>query len=77
MQKISHTQFEIHNNLRIIRKQKGVMQEQIARQSYIRLATYSDIENGKVNPQGATMLFIAKALGEPVDKFRDQCRRKQ
>lgn len=69
MQKTSHTQFEIQNNLRLIRKRKGMTQEQVARQCYIRLATYSSIENGKSEPAGMTMLLIAKALGETVDRL--------
>jgi DNA-binding XRE family transcriptional regulator len=59
----------VSSNLKIIRKNKGLTQREVAEQVNIRLANYIYIEQGKNEPRLKTALLIAKALDEPIDKI--------
>jgi len=57
------------NNLKKIRKEKGVTQDQIARYLNISRAAYTNIENGKRDPDSQTMIRLADYYGVSVDEL--------
>lgn len=57
------------NSLKRIRKEKGVTQDQIARYLNISRASYTNIENGKRDPDTPTMLRLADYFGVSVDEL--------
>jgi len=59
--------------IRQIRDSKGMSQAELAHQADIRIATLSEIENGKGNPRLSTLTGIAKALDVNVlDLFSEE-----
>jgi transcriptional regulator with XRE-family HTH domain len=52
-------------NLRNIRKSKGITQESLAFDSGLNISQIARIERGVVNPTICTILLISNALGEP------------
>jgi DNA-binding XRE family transcriptional regulator len=56
-------------NLKQIRKNKGLTQEEVARRAEIAFSTYVYIEQGKSKPNIITALRIAKALNENLDRL--------
>lgn len=58
-------------NLRAIRKELGLTQEQVAERSGVQAGEISRIENGKRDPQVSTMLKIAKAVGVSPGRLFD------
>ena len=57
----------IGNNIRTARKIKGWTQQQLADEAGLRLATVSDLENGKLNFEINTLVRLAHALGFYLD----------
>lgn len=60
--------YKIKNNLLQLRKARKLSQNALARKVGIAEINYRRIEKGKNVPSGETMLMIAMALKEPVDK---------
>lgn len=58
---------KLGNNLKRIRKEKGVSQSDIAKQLKVSRGFVSNIENGKSNPTLATITKIANAIGVSPD----------
>jgi len=59
----------VSSNLKLIRKNKGLSQREVASRVGIRLTNYVYIEQGKNEPRLKTALLIAKALGESVNRL--------
>ena len=59
----------VSSNLKIIRKNKGLSQREVASRADIRITNYAYIEQGKSEPKLKTALLIAKALGESVNRL--------
>ena len=57
------------NSLKKIRKEKGVTQDQIAQYLNISRAAYTNIENGKRDPDTNTVLRLADYFGVSVDEL--------
>jgi putative transcriptional regulator len=57
------------NNLKKIRKNMRISQEEVARRCGIAFSTYARIENGKELPSIVTALLIADALNESIEKL--------
>lgn len=58
------------NNLRSLRKSKGLSMEKLAQEAGIEYSQVSDIELGKINTTVSTIYLLAKALGvAPKDLF--------
>ncbi|MFD2591043.1 helix-turn-helix domain-containing protein [Aquimarina hainanensis] len=60
------TQALLLENIKRIRKEKGLTQKDVAEGSDMLVPTYSRLERGGSNPSLASMVRIAKALGVPV-----------
>jgi putative transcriptional regulator len=58
----------LHNDIKKYREARGLTQEQLAELVAMRQESLNRIETGKQDPQGATMLKIAKALGVTVER---------
>ncbi len=58
-------------NLRDIRKSKGITQESLAFESGLNISQIARIERGVVNPTVCTLLLISKALGIPMKSLFD------
>jgi transcriptional regulator with XRE-family HTH domain len=56
----------VGRNIRHLRQQKGLTQEQLAFEAKIDLTYMGGIERGKKNPSLLVMARIAKALGAPL-----------
>lgn len=50
-------------NLRKVRKQKGISQEELAARAGLDLTTVNELENGNREPMLNTIVKLAKALG--------------
>jgi len=59
------------NNLRAIRKSKGISMEKLALEAGIDYSQIFDIEHGKINTTISTIHLIAKALNIPEIKLFD------
>lgn len=57
------------NKLKKIRKEKGATQDQIARYLNISRAAYTNIENGKRDPDTQTIIRLADYYGVSVDEL--------
>lgn len=53
-------------NIKRIRKEKGMSQKDVAERSDMLVPTYSRLECGRANPSLGTMARIAKALEVPI-----------
>lgn len=62
---------KLGNNLKRIRKEKGISQGDIVRSLGMDRAFISNIENGKTNPTLATIAKLAKALGVSVGELME------
>lgn len=60
---------KIHENIKRIRKSKGITQVHVAKEIGIPYQTYNNYENGKRTPTPETLLEIAKFLNEPIENF--------
>jgi transcriptional regulator with XRE-family HTH domain len=59
----------VGRNVRRLRQQKGLTQEQVAFEAEIDLTYMGGIERGKRNPSLLVMARIADALGVPLPKL--------
>ncbi len=60
----------LSKNIKMLREQAGLSQDQMARKAGIPYSTYLKIENGVTpNPSIQTVLSIAEALGISLDKL--------
>ncbi|MFC5044114.1 helix-turn-helix domain-containing protein [Aquimarina hainanensis] len=66
MSNMEATQALLLENIKRIRKEKGLTQKDVAEGSDMLVPTYSRLERGGSNPSLASMVRIAKALGVPV-----------
>jgi putative transcriptional regulator len=57
------------NKLKLIRKQEGLTQEELARAVGLTRPYISDIERGVVNPSGDIIIRIANRLRRPVEEI--------
>ena len=63
---------EIGKKIRYLRKEKGIYQYQLAKASNVSELTIIRIENNQVQPNPATLICIADALGVPVKELKDK-----
>lgn len=56
------TQQEFGKNIRVIRKRKGLLQEEVAKDSKISVTYYAGIERGEENPTLAVLESLCKTL---------------
>lgn len=56
-------------NLKVFREKKGITQKEVAEKIDVRIATISDIENGKYLPTLENAIKIALALNVTVDEL--------
>jgi len=56
-------------NVKKIRTEKGLTQEQVSFRANISFSTYSTLEAGKLNPTVATLFAIAEAMKVDVREF--------
>lgn len=59
----------MHNNLRKIRLEQNLTQEELAAAAGITRPYLSDIERGKKMPGGSVVLRLASACGVPVEEL--------
>jgi Zn-dependent peptidase ImmA (M78 family)/DNA-binding XRE family transcriptional regulator len=59
----------INQNIKRLRKIKGLKQEEIAKKAELSRLAYLNIENGKNEPRSGTLLKIAKALSVDIREF--------
>ena len=57
----------MENHIRALRKEKGVSQEELARQCGVSRQTINAIENNKYDPTLALAFRLARELGTTVD----------
>lgn len=57
------------NNLKEIRKKKGITQEELAKKAGIARVTLAMIETEKNCPDGNTIAALVRALGVPANKI--------
>ena len=57
------------NNIKILRKEKGFSQEELADRAKVSRVNLTNIENGKVIPNLDTSKKIADALNKTVDQI--------
>ena len=64
MNNIRNTEFitAFGNNLRLLRKSKGLSMEKLAQEAGVEYSQISDIELGKINTTISTIYLLAKAL---------------
>jgi transcriptional regulator with XRE-family HTH domain len=60
---------KLGNNLKEIRKGKGLSQEKVAKILRVSRDFIGNIENGKTNPTLATITKLAKAIGVPSSEL--------
>jgi len=58
----------LRNNLKQLRRNLKLSQQQIADRCFITVRTYVDIENGKREPGAKLSILIARAVNERMDK---------
>ncbi len=56
-------------NIRSIRKRKGILQSEVAKKAGLSNSQYSLLENGKQQPGIGILLRVAKALGVDTREF--------
>lgn len=54
-----------------VRHERGLTQEELARQANVALNTVARIENGRVEPNMSTLRKLAKALDVPPSRLID------
>ena len=59
----------MENHIRALRKEKGVSQEELARQCGVSRQTINAIENNKYDPTLALAFRLANTLGTTVDQL--------
>jgi len=59
----------MHNNLRNIRRERNLTQEELAAAAGITRPYLSDIERGRKMPGGSVVLRLANACGVPVEEL--------
>lgn len=59
----------MENRIRVIRAEKKITQGDLARQSGLSRSTLNMIENGKVVPDGKTIVKLVRALGVPANQI--------
>ena len=57
----------MENQIRVLRKEKGVSQEDLARRCGVSRQTINAIENNKYDPTLSLAFRLARELGVPVD----------
>ena len=57
----------MENHIRVLRKEKGVSQEDLARRCGVSRQTINAIENNKYDPTLSLAFRLARELGVPVD----------
>ena len=57
----------MENHIRVLRKEKGVSQEDLARRCGVSRQTINAIENNKYDPTLSLAFRMARELGVPVD----------
>lgn len=63
-------QKRVGDNIKVIRRQRGLKQEQLAEMAKMDFSSINEIENGKRNPSLKTLNKIARALKvSPKDLF--------
>jgi len=72
MADISATQKLLSDNLKAIRKEKGLNQNTIAERSGVIASTYSRIESCVVSPNLSTLEKLAEAMEVPMERFFKQ-----
>lgn len=55
--------------IRAAREEIGMSQSELADKIYRRQASLSDMENGKMQPDAETLLFLALNLNKPISYF--------
>ena len=55
--------------IRIARKEAGLSQRELAERIYRRQAALSDMENGKMEPNASTLVYLAFNLNKPISYF--------
>ena len=55
--------------IRQAREENGLSQAELSKQIYRRQASVSDMENGKMQPDAETLLYLAGVLKKPVSYF--------
>jgi transcriptional regulator with XRE-family HTH domain len=61
----------ISEQIRTLRKSKGLSQEALAQQAGINLRTLQRIEAGNAEPRGETLRLIARALDVPIESLSE------
>ena len=59
----------MNNRLKILRAEKNMTQDKLAKLSGLSRGTINSIEKGRVVPNGDTMLKLSKALDVPVGQI--------
>ncbi|MGX7211746.1 helix-turn-helix transcriptional regulator [Enterococcus innesii] len=59
---------QVSNNIRALRIEKRMTQEELAKRATCTRATISRVESGKRNPSLPLAKLIARGLDEPIDK---------
>lgn len=57
----------MENQIRVLRKEKGISQEDLARRCGVSRQTINAIENNKYDPTLSLAFSLARALGTTVD----------
>ena len=57
----------MENQIRVLRKEKGISQEDLARRCGVSRQTINAIENNKYDPTLSLAFRLARELGVPVD----------
>jgi len=55
--------------IRVAREESGFSQRELAQKIYRRQAALSDMENGKMEPNASTLLYLAFHLKRPISYF--------
>ena len=59
----------LHNNLALVRKEKGLSQAELARQVGVSRNTISSIETGQFNPTAKLALILCIALDKKFEEL--------
>ena len=59
-------------NLRRLRREAGLTQDQLADKALLDPSTISRLENGKVWPKGLSALLLCRALHVPLDALLEE-----
>jgi transcriptional regulator with XRE-family HTH domain len=62
----------IAQNIKLIRKKKGLTQEQVAERAGISVKFLSDLERGVKRAGTSTVVSLSKALSEPICSLLDE-----